>query len=113
MGEQKKLENLDSFQAEIAAMKEAEEKAKTEKKPTTAHFLAWKGVEFNPEELIEDDKEVWEKYKNGTLDEESYNAYNEKLKSSPEINDSRLQFGAFLANKAQEIFLRGFLDKKQ
>jgi hypothetical protein len=106
-----KFENLNSFQTEIAAMKEAEEKAKAGGSPTTAHFLEWNGVEFYPSELTEDDKEIWEKYKNGILNMDGYRAYDEKLRSDPKKNNSRIQFGAFIANKAQEISLEEYFEK--
>ncbi len=100
-----KSEDLNAFRAEFAARQKAEQKAKDEKKPTTGHFLPESGIIFNPAELTEDDEKIWEKYKNGTLDEEAYNAYFSKLKSDPQKTDSRMLFQAFIANMVQEIIL--------
>lgn len=106
-----KFENLNSFQAEIAALKQEEEESG---KSPTAHFKEWKGVEFNPAELTEDDLEIWGKTKDESLTEEDFHAYREKLmEEDRERNSSRKMFLAFIANKATSIFGLRYLEKNK
>jgi len=105
-----KFENLNDFQAEIAALQQEEESGKS----PTAHFKEWKGVIFNPSELTENDREIWDKTKDDSISEADFYAYREKLmQEDPSQSSSRKMFMAFIANKATEIFGRRYLNKNK
>jgi len=89
---------LKEFQEEIREVAEKE---------TAAHFKH--GV-FNPEELTEEDRIVWEKVKDGTVNREDLNTY---YGSVGEESETRKVFMAFINNKAMLVFFKKGPEKKK
>lgn len=102
-------EALDNFHREIKELKEKEEKGELK----TVHL---KNV--NPEELGFEDMEMWKKYKNKKITRDEVDDYRkkiwqEKTANKEEIPESKLQFEAFLANKAGGLFFERDKFKKE
>jgi len=86
---QEKL-SLEEFQKEIQKIKEAEEKGELK----SGHFLNAK--EFNVKDLTEEDRKIYEDFKNGTLTREKFDEYYAKI---PKDQLTRAYYAAYLANK--------------
>ena len=76
-------EELREFYGEIATLKEADEREEFK--------------ELNPYKLIEEDREIWEKYKDDTLTPEEFLRYRNEVVAGENI--SRQKFVVFLGNK--------------
>ncbi|MFA6585552.1 MAG: hypothetical protein WCS86_00095 [Candidatus Paceibacterota bacterium] len=78
--------NLDLFRAEINNLINSE---KTERK--TIHF-----PECDPNELGEEERVIYEKYKSWKLSDEEIREYKNRL--TPESSKSKKEFGAYISN---------------
>jgi len=96
--------SLDAFRKEIQRLKEAEEK-----KGKTVHLQGW-----DPSLLQEEDKRIYEKYKNGILTLEEFKDYQRKFQRGRIDNrdrefESRRRFCEYLANKLTGQIHRKYL----
>ena len=91
-------QSLKEFQEEIKEVAEKE---------TAAHF---KHGTFNPEELTEDDRIIWEKVKDETVSREDLDTYRESVGGESE---TRRVFLAFINNKALVVFLAREIEKRK
>lgn len=80
---------LGAFREELAEIARAEAES-----GETADFS---GIEFRPDELTENDMEIWRKLKAGELSGMDYNAY--KFTFGNSESESRMRFLYFVANK--------------
>ena len=86
-------------------------KGEQEKTISTGHF---DNPDFNPAELTLEDKEVWDKIQDGSIDAQTFAEYRQEVESEEGQKveagqySSRSDFLAFVANKAT-----GIIAKKQ
>ncbi len=94
--ELKRLEALEQLRDEISEMKKIELGKKERGEEYNPHF-----EEFNPNDLEFDDLEIYQKFKDKSLDRESLNNYNAKLpvmKLDEVMRNSRHNFYGLLVN---------------
>lgn len=97
--EKEKKMSLEDFKSEIEELKKREKGG--EKR--TVHFIeSGNWPEINVEELTEEDKKMWERFKNweegkGSVPIEDFRSYRSSVGSSGNV--SRACFSAFLANR--------------
>lgn len=85
--------DFDLFKSEIQKIKEEQEKREL---PTGDLIKNDYSPGVDPEELKEEDMEVWEKFKAGKLDMEDFEEYNDDI---PLEDTNRRVFAAFVNNK--------------
>ena len=88
-----------AFQSEMRELKAKEESGELK----TAHFQ-----ELNPNELTDEDREIWEKLQSKELSTEEFSMYRTKV--SRGRNASQKHFVGFIGNK---LMIQMFEDKRQ
>ena len=102
--EREKL-SLEKFQQEIQKIKEAEEKGELK----TGHFISGER-EFNVKDLTEEDRQIYEEFKNSTLTREKFNEYWKTISSG---QTTSVYYAAYIANKFTiELEKKGLAMKK-
>lgn len=92
--EQREKSPLELFREEIQRLKEEEEAARREGH-ATVHL-----IHVNPQELTEEDRELWERLKSGALSlSEFRTCQKQRASENRRPGDSRFDFIAFIANK--------------
>lgn len=76
--------------------------AEQQKERKLAHFL---DIEFNPDDLNEDDMRIWRAVEDGTITAERFGAYRKGF-------DSRLAFLSYIANRAAAVLGRRQLEEE-
>lgn len=101
------MPDVQMFRETIAGLKRIEEEKRARGESSTAHFQ-W----VNPEELLEEDARIYQKYLDNDLTKEEFIQYRKQF-DHVSIEDSRHGFAAYIGNKLAVRFLQKEIDERK
>ena len=113
---EEKKNGIDLFKAEISEIKKQEMEKKAQGEKYDPHF-----ENINPKELKEEDKIIYEKFRDGSMNFKEFSAYQQNIvadgteRKVQGFKDSRRMFYAWICNKiaGNQIWLDKFAEEKK